>query len=175
MTLQSSIEVCDLSVFVESMHLMGPVSFRIDAGQTLVIMGETGAGKSLIAQSILGALRGDFSAEGEIFLDGRRVDDLPTRERAAQWGLHVAMLPQEPWRALDPLLRSGQQVAETHRHVSGHPRGASWKAMLGNFANLGLSGAEARVPGALSGGMACFAFILESDKTATAVAKNRSR
>lgn len=150
---QPSIEVRDLSVFVGARRLLGPVNFRISVGSTLVIMGETGAGKSLIAQAILGALPRELRAEGEILLDGQRIDG-PGDNRASLWGRRIAMLPQEPWRALDPLMRSGPQVAETHRHVAGRTWAQARAATVRDFEALGLNGAERRVPGALSGGMA---------------------
>lgn len=149
-----SIEVKDLSVFAGSTHLMGPVSFKVKPGGTLVIMGETGAGKSLIAQAILGTLSGVLRAEGEITVNGRRVDQLCQIDRAALWGREIATLPQEPWRALDPLMRSFKQVKEAHRYVADRQAIEAALATTEAFEALGLSGAEQRLPGALSGGMA---------------------
>ena len=51
-----AVEVEDLSVFAGEACLVGPISFNLAHGEVLVIMGETGAGKSLLAQAILGAL-----------------------------------------------------------------------------------------------------------------------
>lgn len=149
-----SIEVKDLSVFAGSTHLMGPVSFKVKPGGTLVIMGETGAGKSLIAQAILGTLPSVLRAEGEITVNGRRVDQLCQIDRAALWGREIATLPQEPWRALDPLMRSFKQVKEAHRYVADRQAIEADLATTEAFEALGLSGAEQRLPGALSGGMA---------------------
>lgn len=149
-----SIEVQNLSVFAGSTHLMGPVSFQVKAGETLVIMGETGAGKSLIAQAILGTLPAALHAEGEISINGRRVDALSQVARAALWGREIATLPQEPWRALDPLMRAFKQVSEAHRYVADRPKPEAADATAGDFQALGLVGAEQRLPSALSGGMA---------------------
>ncbi|WP_424988111.1 ABC transporter ATP-binding protein [Microbulbifer sp. S227A] len=149
-----SIDVSDLSVFAGQTRLMGPVSFRIAPGDTLVIMGETGAGKSLIAQAILGTLPGALRAEGRISINGRRVDGLGPADRAALWGHEIATLPQEPWRALDPLMQSFRQVAEAHRFVAGKAPAEARRASADAFAALDLTGAEQRLPGALSGGMA---------------------
>ncbi len=136
------------------MRLIGPVSFRVESGSVLVIMGETGAGKSLIGQAILGALPPELRAEGTIILKGQRVDQLAWDKRAKTWGRDIAMLPQEPWRALNPLMRSLKQVAEVHRFVAGRPRGQAKAQAQRDFETLSLTGAEQRLPGALSGGMA---------------------
>ncbi|SET93235.1 ABC transporter ATP-binding protein [Paracoccus homiensis] len=149
-----SIEVEALSVFAGTTLLMGPVSFSVAPGGTLVIMGETGAGKSLIAQAILGTLPGALRSEGRITVNGRRVDTLAATQRAAMWGHELATLPQEPWRALDPLMRAFRQVAESHRFVAGTSRAEARRETVDAFAALGLTGAEDRLPGALSGGMA---------------------
>lgn len=150
----AAIEVENLSVFADGTRLLGPVSLRVNAGATLVVMGETGAGKSLIAQAILGALPKGLASQGEIRLNGERVDLFSRHERAKTWGRDIAMLPQEPWRALDPLMRSAAQVAETHRFVAMKSRAEADAATRRDFATLGLTGAERRMPGALSGGMA---------------------
>lgn len=149
-----SIAVDALSVFVGATRLLGPVSFRVAAGETLVIMGETGAGKSLIAQAVLGILPKSLRAEGKIVINGRRVDTLASADRSALWGHEIATLPQEPWRALDPLMQAGRQVAEAHRHVAGLSADDARRACARDFETLGLEGAERRLPGALSGGMA---------------------
>lgn len=148
------INVTNLQVFSGHQRLMGPVSFALASGETLVIMGETGAGKSLIAQAILGTLPAALRMEGEIVVNGRRVDRLHLAERAAMWGREIATLPQEPWLALDPLMKAWQQVAETHMHVAGRSKAEARKETAKDLAALGLDANEARRPGELSGGMA---------------------
>jgi len=148
----ASVSVRDLHVRAGEIALLGPVGFDIAPGGTLVVMGETGAGKSLVAQAILGTLPDALQAAGIVALDGQRVDDLACEPRAALWGRQIAALPQEPWRALSPLMRSAPQVRETYRHVARHADPESARARV--FQALGLSGAEKRLPGALSGGMA---------------------
>jgi len=148
----TGIAVRGLCVRAGDVSLLGPVGFDVAAGGTLVIMGETGAGKSLIAQAILGTLPTALSAQGTIALDGHRVDGLAFAERAALWGRRIAALPQEPWRALSPLMRAASHVRETCRHVA--RRADPERARAQAFEALGLTGAERRLPGALSGGMA---------------------
>jgi len=152
--MSAALKVDHLSVWVGEHCLVGPISFAIPEGGVLVIMGETGAGKSLLAQAILGALPDALRAEGKVVLGGRRIDNLSTGERAAFWGREMTMLPQEPWRALNPLKRSGDQVRETHQRVAGCSRGLARDATREDFAALSLAGAEPKLPSELSGGMA---------------------
>ena len=148
------LEIDGLTVRAATGVLVGPLSLAVPPGGSLTIMGETGAGKSVLAQAILGDLPPGLEAEGKIVLDGRRVDTLVAREREGLWGRAVVMLPQEPWRALDPLMRARAQVAEVHQLVAGRSAAKARSAADADFADLGLSGAEDRLPGALSGGMA---------------------
>lgn len=148
------LEVSKLTVQAGSKHLLGPVSFAIPVGGTLVIMGETGAGKSLLAQAILGALPHGLSASGKIVLDGRQIDHLSTEEHEKLWGHEITLLPQEPWRALDPTMQCGAQVVETYRFVAGLEQKAARQAAMRDFDHLGLTGTQRKRPEQLSGGMA---------------------
>ncbi len=150
----SVIEVRDLTIHVGQTCLLGPVSFQVAAGDTLVIMGETGAGKSLIAQAILGTLPPSLTCGGMIAVNGQRVDTMPATARARLWGRTLTALPQEPWLALDPLMASWRQVAEAHRHVAGLDAVSAEAATARDLSALGLAEREDRLPGALSGGMA---------------------
>ena len=114
-----SLTVKDLVVMAGKTRLLGPLDVTVEPGEPLSILGETGAGKSLLAQAVMGTLPAGLSATGRITLGDTRLDELPTRQREALWGRHVAILPQEPWRALDPLMRSNEQVAESHAVVAG--------------------------------------------------------
>ncbi|MFK7994850.1 MAG: ABC transporter ATP-binding protein [Granulosicoccus sp.] len=150
----TAIVVEALSVFAGTIRLLGPVSFELKAGRALVIMGETGAGKSLLAQAILGTLPDGLVAKGVIQLNGERIDHLSQQERSRFWGREVAILPQEPWRALDPLMQSATQINESHRFVAGLSGREALLATQDDFNTLDLNGAEQRLPSALSGGMA---------------------
>ncbi len=149
-----AIAVQALRVFSGPECLLGPVSFHVREGGTLLIVGETGAGKSLAVQAILGILHPGLRAEGDITVYGRPVALLTSGERAALWGRQLAVLPQEPWCALDPLMSSGSQVSEAHQFVAGLTRRAALQATDRVFHALGLKGAERHLPGMLSGGMA---------------------
>ncbi|MFK7854941.1 MAG: ABC transporter ATP-binding protein, partial [Granulosicoccus sp.] len=151
---RTSISAEGLTVHAGAKLLLGPINFHLSAGRALVIMGETGAGKSLLAQAILGTLPVGLHSSGVIHLNGQRIDQLSAQERSHFWGRDVAILPQEPWRALDPLMRASMQVKEAHRLVAGLDNKSASTATRYDFNKLDLNGAEQRLPGALSGGMA---------------------
>ena len=134
--------------------LVGPVSLALDTGGCLTVMGETGAGKSLLAHAVIGRLPRGLTSRGRIRVDGGRVDRLAAVERAALWGRTLTLMPQEPWRALNPIMRSGRQVDESYRHVAGLSRRAARAATDADLAELDVLMARSRLPGALSGGMA---------------------
>ncbi|MBO1079330.1 ATP-binding cassette domain-containing protein [Roseomonas haemaphysalidis] len=149
-----------MSLVVENLRIHGPegtllpgASFALRAGEPLVLLGETGSGKSLLAQAVMGVLPSGLRAEGRIVLDGRDLLPLSPRDRRALWGRRVAMLPQEPWAALDPTMRAGPQVAEVDRLVHRRPAAEARERAAARLAHLGLGGAGGRYPFQLSGGM----------------------
>jgi peptide/nickel transport system ATP-binding protein len=148
------LEIDDLRIVVGDLTLVGPVSFALESGRPLTILGETGAGKSLIAQAVLGALPADLKATGATTFDGQRIDTLRPRVREALRGRRIALLPQEPWSALDPTMVARDQVEESYRYVARRSASAARQAAEADFVAIGLAGAEQRLPGALSGGMA---------------------
>ncbi|MEE4301643.1 MAG: ATP-binding cassette domain-containing protein [Pseudomonadales bacterium] len=123
----------------------------LNPGRPLCLVGETGAGKSLLLQALMGTLPPGLVAEGDVRLDGR-VLDADTRRQL--WGRRLALLPQEPSRALDPIMRSRGQVTEVHRWVRGLDSGAARDAATRDLERLGLAEAADKLPGELSGGMA---------------------
>ena len=144
----------DLGIQVGGKHLLRGISFALRAGEALTLVGESGAGKSLLAQAIMGNLPPGLRATGRITLDGiaTRADDAATRR--ALWGRKLALLPQEPTLALNPLARVAPQLAEVHRLL--HRRTASAAAAQAHqeLGDAGLGGAAHHYPWQLSGGMA---------------------
>mgnify|MGYP001345886347 CR=1 FL=1 len=133
---------------------IAPFSLRLAPGERLTLLGETGSGKSLLAQAIMGILPRGLEAGGRLMIAGRAYDAVDTRERRALWGRTLALLPQEPWHALDPTMRATNQIAESHHYVAGRPRRQAWDAALRDLIELGLVDAGGKLPGELSGGMA---------------------
>lgn len=134
--------------------LVQPVSLTLRPGHAVTLLGETGSGKSLLAQALIGTLPETLVAEGEVLLNGVSQLAQPPAVRRALWGRTVAVLPQEPWLALDPTMRAGAQVMETRWLVGGQPRRRAWQAAREALRSLDVLAAEPRLPGQLSGGMA---------------------
>lgn len=150
--MSATLEVRDLSVHAGGTPLVQGVSFEIPPGGALTVLGESGSGKSLMAQALLARLPAGLRSGGELRLQGRTMDATSLR---AAWGRRIALLPQEPWAALDPTMRVGAQVAEVHRWVRGLDAGAAQHAAAEALAGLGLAAPVLRRhPHQISGGMA---------------------
>src|SRR5260370_15643823 len=90
------------------------VSFSIDAGEVLGVVGESGAGKSLTGAAIIGLLEPPGRiAGGQILLDGRRIDNLSGEQMRPIRGKQIGAIFQEPLTTLKPLTSVGRQLAET--------------------------------------------------------------
>jgi peptide/nickel transport system ATP-binding protein len=90
------------------------VSFQIDEGEVLGVVGESGAGKSLTGAAVIGLLEPPGRmADGQIILDGERVDQLPYERMRRLRGNKIAMVFQDPLTSLNPLYTVGRQLVET--------------------------------------------------------------
>lgn len=134
--------------------ILHPLSLHLDPGEPLVILGETGSGKSLLAQALMGTLPPELSARGRVRLGDCLLDAARPEGFRPLWGREIAVLPQEPWLSLDPLMRAAGQVSETHRLVRGTSRAEALSTAAADLDRLGLTGAGHRYPHELSGGMA---------------------
>ena len=121
------------------------VTLTVPRGQALIVIGETGSGKSLIALALLGLLPPGFTAAGSLRLAGGPPTDLADRDALQRhWARDIILLPQEPREALDPTMRIGPQLSGTARHLP-----------LAALAVVDLPAATARAyPFEVSGGMA---------------------
>ena len=90
-------------------HAVNGVSLNLEKGKTLGLVGETGAGKTTIAKSILRILPdvGSKVASGEIYLEGENVLELPENKMRAIRGNKVSMIFQDPMTALNPVQKVG--------------------------------------------------------------------
>ncbi|WP_128603035.1 ATP-binding cassette domain-containing protein, partial [Pantoea wallisii] len=142
-----SLQVNGVSVSAAEGVLVEPVSLAIAPGRPLTLLGETGSGKSLLAQAIMGILPRELQAHGVVIIHGETYQlpqDVPRLRRL--WGRTLASLPQEPWLSLDPTMPIQQQIAEGYRFVRGQSPVVSEHAAGQDLQQLGLQHAARRFP-----------------------------
>ncbi len=152
MTILLSVEAA--SVSAATGEIVAPVWFSLKAGRSFTILGETGSGKSLLAQAIIGVLPEGLTATGSVTIEGQTLSLAEPKLFRPLWGRKVGLLPQEPWLALDPTMVALEQVAEGHRYLGRLGEDESISAARTDLEALGVLDAEAKLPGQLSGGMA---------------------
>src|SRR5215813_11011636 len=102
-------------------RVLNGVSYHLDPGETLAVLGESGSGKSVTAQAIMGILDtppGHVTG-GQIRYRGRDLLRLPESERRQVRGKEIAMVFQDALSALNPVFTVGYQISETLRHRAG--------------------------------------------------------
>ncbi len=154
-------EVDDLNVrFVTreaTVHAVNGVSFTVQAGEVLCILGESGSGKSVTLRALMRLLPSRRTRiEGAIRVEGQ--DVLAMRPRALRdlRGGLVSMIFQEPMTALDPVYTIGRQICETVRRHTGCDRLAARRRALELLELVRIPSAERRLdayPHELSGGL----------------------
>lgn len=133
------------------------VSYDLAPGEILGVVGESGAGKSMTGNAVIGLLdRPAHIASGEIHLNGRRIDQLPLSQMRKIRGKEIGMVFQDPLTSLNPLIPIGEQLAETieaHLNVS---RTQARERALHALEEVGIPAAAQRLgsyPHEFSGGM----------------------
>jgi len=159
------------------------LTFAVDAGETVAIVGESGCGKSVTAMSVLRLVpEPPGRVQGAIRLNGRDLLTLSEREMRTLRGRDIGMVFQEPMTSLNPVLTVGRQIGETLRvHEGLSARAASTRAVE-MLALVGIPAPERRIgeyPHQLSGGMrqrvmiaialACAPRLLIADEPTTAL------
>ncbi|MEH7827846.1 ABC transporter ATP-binding protein [Gemmobacter denitrificans] len=103
--------------------LLRGVSLDVAAGEVHGLVGESGAGKSMIGKAVLGILpRAVAVTAGQILLDGQDLLALPPGERRRQIGRMAALIPQDPLTALNPSRRIGPQITDRLVDILGWSR-----------------------------------------------------
>ena len=159
------------------------VSFDVEAGQTLAIVGESGCGKSVTAMSILRLIQEPpGKIAGSIVFQGRDLLRLTDAQMRKIRGDDIAMVFQEPMTSLNPVLTVGRQIAETIRLHQGQDRKVADKRAAEMLALVGIPEplrCMREYPHQLSGGMrqrvmiaialACSPKLLIADEPTTAL------
>jgi peptide/nickel transport system ATP-binding protein len=156
------LEVSDLKVDFATeegmVHAVDGVSFGVDRGEVLAIVGESGCGKSVTAMTLMGLTRSPNARfEGEAHLEGTELIGASNQELQKIRGARIAMIFQDPMSSLDPVYRIGDQIIE---QIRAHDRDISKADALGRTVSLmervGIPRAKDRVrayPHEFSGGM----------------------
>ena len=133
------------------------VSFHVDSGETLAIVGESGCGKSVTAMSILRLIpEPPGKIAGSIRFNGRDLLKVSEREMRGIRGKDISMVFQEPMTSLNPVLTIGRQIAETVMLHEGCSRAAGDKRSIEMLRLVNIPEPERRLaqyPHELSGGM----------------------
>ena len=183
----SLLTVRDLSVSFETrdgtVRAVNEVTFSLEAGKVLALLGESGSGKSVTLRAILGLHQGARTrVSGEVLVKGRDVNQLDERAREALRGSVVSLVFQEPMTALDPVYTIGEQITETLAQHRGLDRAAARRRARELLDLVQVPSPErclASYPHAISGGMrqramiaialACEPELLLADEPTTAL------
>jgi oligopeptide transport system ATP-binding protein len=166
----SLLAVQDLGVAFGDTTVLSGVSFHLDAGETLALLGESGAGKSVTAQAVMGILDPPARVlSGAVCFRGRDLLTLPERERRRIRGWEIAMVFQDALSALNPVFTVGYQIGEALRIREGLSRRDALARAVELMDVVGIPAARSRrndYPHQFSGGMrqrVCIAMALALD------------
>jgi peptide/nickel transport system ATP-binding protein len=167
----------------EPLTAVNDVSFAVAQGRVLVVLGESGSGKSVLLRSILRLLPpAQTQLRGEVRFQDRDLLALPEAAMQAVRGNRIAMVFQEPLTALDPVYTVGDQIGETLRRHAKLSGAAARERTIELLRTVGIPAPERRIasyPFELSGGMrqrvvialalACRPALLLADEPTTAL------
>ena len=116
---RATLDVVDLHTSIPTpygtVRAVDGVSLRIHSGEMLAIVGESGAGKTMLARSILGIAPTAADIDGRVLLDGIDLRRLSAGELRQRRGREIAIVLQDPMTSLNPVVRVGHQIAELAR------------------------------------------------------------
>lgn len=132
------------------------VSFSIQEGEAVALVGESGCGKSITASAIMGIAPENAEIGGTITLNGKVISGLSPKERRKLCGRHMGFIFQEPMTALHPTLSIGRQMTDTLKHNLGLSQKAATDRAAELLDRVGIPRARDILKGyvhELSGGM----------------------
>ena len=154
------LEVRDLSVRFHTaqgiVNAVNGISWHLDRGETLAILGESGSGKSVSASAIMNLIDippGEITS-GEILFEGRDLLNATEEERRHLNGRRISMIFQDPLGHLNPVYQVGWQIAETAM-AHGQPRAEAYARALSLMERVGIPNAResmSKYPHQFSGG-----------------------
>jgi oligopeptide/dipeptide ABC transporter ATP-binding protein len=154
------LEVKDLRVRFDvrgrRVYAVNGLSYRLEAGQMLAIIGESGSGKSVSSRALMGLLPPTARIGGSARFQGTELIGLPEKQMRRHRGADIAMVFQDPARSLNPTMRVGTQITEAVRAHAEKTRSVAQERALELLKLVRLPAAERRFyeyPHQLSGGM----------------------
>ena len=137
--------------------LVSEISFSIKEGESLILLGQSGSGKTMTCSAVLSLLDPQkFKITGSVRFDGTDLLNSSEKQRRGIYGNQIVYIPQNPMTALDPSMRIGRQMDETLRIHSDKSRQQRYNYILQLLHDVGLADpdrAYRAYPHMLSGGM----------------------
>ena len=136
-------------------HAVRGIDFTLFKGETLAIVGESGSGKSVTSRTIMGLLGYNARVSGEILLEGENLLKLNEAQMCKIRGKRIAMVFQDPFSSLDPIMKVGKQLTEA-MDAGVLDKGQRRELALKLMREVGIPEPEKRIdqyPFELSGGM----------------------
>ena len=137
--------------------IVNNISFTIERGETFVLLGESGSGKSITALSIMRLLPAAIKiSDGSVILHTTNLFQLPENKMRKIRGAKIGMIFQEPQTSLNPVLTAGQQISETLRQHDNLSKKQCIKRSIELLDAVGIPDSERRIneyPHQFSGGM----------------------
>ncbi|MEO6123078.1 MAG: ABC transporter ATP-binding protein [Ilumatobacteraceae bacterium] len=133
------------------------VSFTLDRGKSLGIVGESGCGKTILSRSIMGLLpKRNTIRSGEVIFEGLDLAKMSLKQRRDIWGTEMSMIFQDPMTSLNPVMKIGNQVGEPLRLKLKMTKEAARETVLKLLTDVGIPEPKKRLDQyafELSGGM----------------------
>jgi peptide/nickel transport system ATP-binding protein len=113
----ATLAIEELKVAIGDANVLRGVSLEVEPGEVRGLVGESGAGKSMLGRAVLGLLPVNAAiTSGHIAFEGRDLLSMREAERRSLLGRRIALIPQDPMTSLNPVKRVGSQIGSLLRH-----------------------------------------------------------
>jgi len=149
------LEVNRLTVSFGDTAILRGISFSLEAGKTLGVVGESGCGKTMTGLALIGMTPRTATVSGSMKLNGRELNGLPERDWLDIRGQEISMVMQDPFTSLNPMHRVGDQIAEVLILHHGASKREAWTEAVQMLKKVGVPSPEQsarKYPHQMSGG-----------------------